>query len=722
MVDYLGFLSEDAATNNALYARDFTQADWVKSNLTAALDAAGADGGASSASTLTATSNNGTALQAVTLSADDYTYSVFVKRKTGAGVIEITDDGGSNYTEITDLINTTDFTRVQITRSQANPDVGFRIGASGDEIIVDFAQLEPGIFATSPIATTTVAVTRAIDNANASIDNKPWFNPVQGTILVNFKRIEGMEDASVAMQLDDGTDNNAIRIGQDSTANDRQFFASVVNGGSEDVSLTVIESTFNNRGVCAFAFTEDDFSFCVNGGEVQTASSGTLPTGLINARIGRATSNALQGTVISSRYYNTRLTDDEIIALTVNQVEQFLIQEGEIVDASVEYTRDSAATYYDVDGLLAYASANEQRKHYFPDGSGDYGLLLEGERENIVPYSSLNSTGYGVGGAATRTANAVTSPDGTTNATQLDYTASTTDGIFINPAPSVTEVPHTFSVFIKHLSGSQTNVFFGATNALTWGSTSAFLVSFNAATGTVVSTGAAVDETVVEELPDGWYRLSMTGTPSSAGNSTFLIYNSSVLAGSFAVFGAQVEAANFPSTLIETTGAAATRVADQALVNKISLRDWFNALEGTLFVDFRRFDPTDVMSYAMQIDDQTSDNRIFVGQQNDAGFKITASSIFDGGSEEFLSGISTGDQNLRLRLALGYDENNSRFAANGFLGVADDDCSIPNGLLDLKLGYSTESDGELFGVLRAAGFINYRLSDVQLIITTIIPS
>jgi hypothetical protein len=157
----LGLLIESARTSVPLWVRDFTNAAWTKTNITAAKDQTGITGVANSASSLAATAANGTALQAITLASSARFQATYVKRLTGTGVIEMTMDNGSTWTPIT---VTAAWTRVSIpTQTLANPTVGFRIVTSGDAIAVDFPQNENGAFATSPIWTTSAAVTRAAD-------------------------------------------------------------------------------------------------------------------------------------------------------------------------------------------------------------------------------------------------------------------------------------------------------------------------------------------------------------------------------------------------------------------------------------------------------------------------------------------------------------------------------------------------------------------------------
>lgn len=156
----LGLLVEQASTNLCLWSRDMTNAAWVKVTMTAALTATGADGVANSASTLTATAGNGTILQPITLGSAGDTYSVWLKRVSGSGTIQISENGGTGWTTV---VLTTSYQQFQITATLPNPSVGIRIVTNGDVIAADFNGLESNAFATSPIPTTTASVARAAD-------------------------------------------------------------------------------------------------------------------------------------------------------------------------------------------------------------------------------------------------------------------------------------------------------------------------------------------------------------------------------------------------------------------------------------------------------------------------------------------------------------------------------------------------------------------------------
>ena len=219
----LGLLVGASATNSALYARDLTQSAWSKTNGTAAKDQAGLDGVSSSASSFTATSANATVLQAITLASAAYNYAVYLKRITGSGEIDVSMDGGSTWTAATSAncsvdgvptaINTGGYVRCSISATRANPSIGIRLVTSGDAVAVDVAQLEAGTVATSPIITTTAALTRAPEIvALTPATFARAVNPAQGTVFVDtfgitnqtnyYPRILGSSSANALVCID----------------------------------------------------------------------------------------------------------------------------------------------------------------------------------------------------------------------------------------------------------------------------------------------------------------------------------------------------------------------------------------------------------------------------------------------------------------------------------------------------------------------------------------
>ena len=88
------------------------------------------------------------------------TMSAWVKCVTCTGAIYETADN-STFTDVSAQLSTTKFTQVRVpTVNRGGNTAGFKIANSGDVIIADFSQLESDDQATSPIWTTSAAVTR----------------------------------------------------------------------------------------------------------------------------------------------------------------------------------------------------------------------------------------------------------------------------------------------------------------------------------------------------------------------------------------------------------------------------------------------------------------------------------------------------------------------------------------------------------------------------------
>jgi len=156
-----GLLIEESRTNRILWNRDATQTQWVKTDVTAAKDQTGIDGVANAASSLTATADGGTCIQTITLASGSRTGSVYLKRITGTGTVQVSLDGSTWST--VDL-SSTEWRRIVLSGTVTNPTVGIKIATSGDAVAMDYAQVEDGAFATTPILTTTATVTRSVDS------------------------------------------------------------------------------------------------------------------------------------------------------------------------------------------------------------------------------------------------------------------------------------------------------------------------------------------------------------------------------------------------------------------------------------------------------------------------------------------------------------------------------------------------------------------------------
>ena len=172
-----GIMGEMARTNQYLHSSDWTDVVYgTVTTMTVAKDQTGPDGVANSASSLLATGANSIVRQSVTVASAQFVYSVWMKRITGTGDINISQDGGVTDVEVSGDINTSTYVQVAtLKQTQANPDSGVEIVTDTDKVAVWVGQLEEievvdkTPFASSPIPTTTIAVTRATETATFAV-------------------------------------------------------------------------------------------------------------------------------------------------------------------------------------------------------------------------------------------------------------------------------------------------------------------------------------------------------------------------------------------------------------------------------------------------------------------------------------------------------------------------------------------------------------------------
>jgi hypothetical protein len=227
-----GLLIEEARTNRLLWNRDATDAAWVKTDITAAKDQTGIDGVANAASSLTATADNGTCIQTITLASGSRTGSVFLKRITGTGNVQVSLDGSTWST--VDLSDT-EWRRIVLSGTVTNPTVGIRLAVSGDAVTMDYGQIEDGAFATSPILTTTASVTRAADLATMSGQNFfSWFRPDQGAVFFEAKAQLG---GGRVVSISGGPNPRLVDVYRSLDPSSWGFFTNVANNNYSFVSL-----------------------------------------------------------------------------------------------------------------------------------------------------------------------------------------------------------------------------------------------------------------------------------------------------------------------------------------------------------------------------------------------------------------------------------------------------------------------------------------------------
>jgi hypothetical protein len=375
-------------------------------------------------------------------------------------------------------------------------------------------------------------------------------------------------------------------------------------------------------------------------------------------------------------------------------------------DGQLTFSRASTATRVNASGLIEEVASNVPRLDY--TNSTCPKLLLEPSRTNLLLQSSAFDNASWVktqDGQVTITANAAVAPNGTTTAEKMIPSAIA--GFHcVQQLLTLSAGKASMSVYAKAAENSFLQIFDALTTEF---------VNFNLTTGAVGSSSVYVGS--IEDAGNGWYRCTATKDVPS-GNFTpriAVVTSATAVRGeSFTgngtdgllIWGAQLEAGAYPTSLINTTTAAVTRLAESA--SKTGIASLIGQSEGTLFVDFtigRTPSSTDRVAI---LNDGTGNERI--------GISLGATGLLymfvvDGGATQ-AEIIRTGTTAGTYKVAAAYKANDFVFYVNGVQVGTDTAGTIPScSRLDIgnQLGV-----GQLGGGVNQALLFPTRLTNAEL--------
>jgi len=184
-------LVEGQATNLLNFSQTFdvvggTQNNWLDTTLTRVSTTKTSPSGSTNAIEFRANAANSTVISTVALGTSALrTFSVWMRRVTGSGAVEMTNDNGTNWSPRT---LSSVWTRFTLTSTNLHQ-VGIRITTLNDAVEIWGAQLEDVQIATSYIPTTTATAVRSADTAitnNFTSGRLRWpqYNTGTGTMFV----------------------------------------------------------------------------------------------------------------------------------------------------------------------------------------------------------------------------------------------------------------------------------------------------------------------------------------------------------------------------------------------------------------------------------------------------------------------------------------------------------------------------------------------------------
>ena len=222
-----------------------------------------------------------------------------------------------------------------------------------------------------------------------------------------------------------------------------------------------------------------------------------------------------------------------------------------------DFSRASIGTRVNRDGLIEEVQDNIPRIDFSNDGS----LLLEPQRTNLFLYSESLESSWTASGTnpPTLTASQFISPDGTQNASRLQFPSTNTISILSQLFSHTSGQQYTISIYAKSNIGSnQSFKLFGD-----YGAPSAI-------SGVFVATNE-------------WQRFEFTYTATATGSRGGGVYYLPNTTSDLQIYGIQVEAGSYPTSYIPTSGSAVTRNVD--LCEKTGFQGVsMNATQGTILM------------------------------------------------------------------------------------------------------------------------------------------
>jgi hypothetical protein len=352
-LDYLNstcpsILVEPQRTNLQTNSEDFSNAVYIKVGSTVTTNSTVSPSGTTTGDSLiedTSTGLHTAAILASQATGGDYTFSVFVKAngRTKFQLAESFSIGGNVNFDLTAGTATTTapakngrienygngwykcsatwtFTSGATTVLYLNllndAESNSYLGNGTSGVILWGAQLELSTHSTSYIPTTSASVTR-----NADLISKTGISDLigqtEGTLYTEVKVNKLIGTASrYIFHVSDGTANNRIYIAF-SGSSSNVLRARIFNGGSLQCSIDTSAITTTGTYKLALAYKNNDIVFYVNGVQIGTDTSATIPTcSRVDLGQNYAGASQLSDNISLSTLFKTRLTNAQLAELT----------------------------------------------------------------------------------------------------------------------------------------------------------------------------------------------------------------------------------------------------------------------------------------------------------------------------------------------------------------------------------------------------------------------
>jgi hypothetical protein len=340
------------------------------------------------------------------------------------------------------------------------------------------------------------------------------------------------------------------------------------------------------------------------------------------------------------------------------------------LDARVTVARAlNTATRVNSSGLIESVNADLPRFDYDPITKLCRGLLIEEQRANIMLRSAEFDLTW-VKSNTTVTANAATSPDGTTNADTLDEGTALSVHSVSQAFSAVSGTSYAWSCFVKDLDRRYVQLFFGGA-----GHPATAFANFDLQTGTIGTVGATAAASITD-FGNGWYRCAIVAAANAttAGASAQLGMVTSATSAraenytgtnkKLYIYGAQVEVGAFATSYIPTVASTVTRNADVVSMTGTNFSSWYNASEGAFLTKFSFPSiPASQFRYVLAANDGTATN--FIAIAGNTTSNVPAGRVIASSSTQASMGGGAITANQEAIGVLAYKQDSFAYGQNG---------------------------------------------------------
>lgn len=376
------------------------------------------------------------------------------------------------------------------------------------------------------------------------------------------------------------------------------------------------------------------------------------------------------------------------------------------------FTRASTATRFNNLGVMEVVPMDQPRFDYNPATREFRGLLVEEQRTNLAAVS--NGSGLL---SPTRASWADTGQkfiDGTTPMFILQEDSTAASSHFGVPGIRALAANTTYAMYYIVKAAGRTKLALNVQNTGLWSPTNP-MATFDLSAGTLTQSNGA--QAFMRSMGGGFWMVGFVATMgASAGSSNIYpvlldasgssLYSGDGVSGVY-IGGLQIEAGNFPTSYIPTTGTQATRAADALSAN--SLSPWLSANTGTIFAEWvaAAAPATNAPVWVLQ-----GSGTNLIRQRADASGPIFDVYVEGVGQASIAAGSAIVGGGIR-KTAAAWAQNSFQLAANGTLGTPDNSGGLP-AVAQLAFAKANASPAMFNGWLRRLRYYPRRFSDAEL--------